>query len=59
MWRDIQAYYIAQAAVNATATFRPDVIVFGGGVMAQQHMLDRVPNEIYCPLERLSPCTQM
>ena len=39
---DIQAYYIAQAAVNATVTFRPDVIVFGGGVMAQQHMLDRV-----------------
>ena len=29
---DIQAYYIAQAAVNATVTFRPDVIVFGGGV---------------------------
>ena len=29
-------------AVNATVTFRPDIIVFGGGVMAQQHMLDRV-----------------
>ena len=29
---DVQAYYIAQAAVNATVTFRPDVIVFGGGV---------------------------
>ena len=39
---DIQAYHIAQAAVNATVTFHPDVIVFGGGVMAQQHMLDRV-----------------
>lgn len=39
---DIQAYYIAQAAVNATVTFRPHVIVFGGGVMAQQHMLHRV-----------------
>ena len=39
---DVQAYYLAQAAVNATVTFRPDVIVFGGGVMAQQHMLDRV-----------------
>ena len=33
---------IAQAAIQATVTFRPDVIVFGGGVMAQQHMLDRV-----------------
>ena len=39
---DVQAYYIAQAAVNATVTFRPDVIVFGGGVMAQAHMLKRV-----------------
>ncbi len=39
---DIQAYYIAQAAVNATVTFRPNVIVFGGGVVAQQHMLNHV-----------------
>ncbi|GGE35832.1 fructokinase ScrK [Streptococcus himalayensis] len=39
---DIQAYYIAQAAIQATVTFRPDVIVFGGGVMAQEHMLHRV-----------------
>ena len=28
---DIQAYYIAQAAIQATVTFRPDVIVFGRG----------------------------
>ncbi|MEY8462669.1 fructokinase ScrK [Streptococcus merionis] len=39
---DIQAYYIAQAAVAATLNFRPEVIVFGGGVMAQEHMLNRV-----------------
>ncbi|WP_439327744.1 fructokinase ScrK [Lonepinella sp. BR2357] len=39
---DIQAYYIAQAALQATLLYRPQVIVFGGGVMAQQHMLDRV-----------------
>ena len=50
---DIQAYYIAQAAVNATVTFRPDVIVFGGGVMAQQHMLDRVREKIHSLIERL------
>ena len=25
-------HHIAQAAVNATVTFRPDVIVFGGGL---------------------------
>ncbi|MFU2180906.1 fructokinase ScrK [Streptococcus pluranimalium] len=39
---DIQAYYIAQAAVQATVLYRPQVIVFGGGVMAQEHMLRRV-----------------
>lgn len=39
---DIQAYYIAQAAVTATLNYRPDRIVFGGGVMAQEHMLNRV-----------------
>lgn len=39
---DVQAHYIAQAAIQATVTFRPDVIVFGGGVMSQRHMLERV-----------------
>lgn len=39
---DKQAYYIAQAAIQATMMFRPEVIVFGGGVMAQDHMLKRV-----------------
>ena len=39
---DIQAYYIAQAALQATVLYRPQVIVFGGGVMAQEHMLNRV-----------------
>ncbi|WP_386694044.1 fructokinase ScrK [Lonepinella sp. MS14435] len=39
---DIQAYYIAQAALQATLLYRPQVIVFGGGVMAQHHMLQRV-----------------
>lgn len=39
---DVQAYYIAQAAVQATLLYRPQVIVFGGGVMAQDHMLKRV-----------------
>lgn len=42
---DVQAYYIAQAAIQATVTFRPDVIVFGGGVMSQEHMLERVRNQ--------------
>ncbi|GFH40050.1 fructokinase ScrK [Pseudolactococcus insecticola] len=39
---DIQAYYIAQAAVAATLTLRPEKIIFGGGVMAQDHMMNRV-----------------
>lgn len=39
---DVQAYYIAQAAVQATLMYRPQVIVFGGGVMGQEHMLKRV-----------------
>ena len=39
---DIQAYLIAQASVQATVLYRPEVIVFGGGVMGQEHMLRRV-----------------
>ncbi|MXQ47818.1 ROK family protein [Streptococcus pneumoniae] len=42
---DIQAYYIAQAVMNATLSFRPEVIVLGGGVMSQNHMLDRVKKQ--------------
>lgn len=39
---DVQAFYIAQAALQATMFYRPQVIVFGGGVMAQDHMVMRV-----------------
>ncbi len=42
---DVQAYYIAQAAVQATLLYRPQVIVFGGGVMGQEHMLKRVRDQ--------------
>lgn len=52
---DIQAYYIAQAAVSATLNFRPDVIVFGGGVMAQSHMLERVRNKFAVLLDNYVP----
>ena len=54
---DIQAYYIAQAAVNATVTFRPDVIVFGGRSNGSTTYVRSCSHEIYCPLERLPPCT--
>ncbi|TPR37806.1 fructokinase ScrK [Apilactobacillus micheneri] len=32
---DIMAYYVAQAAVQMTLTFRPEKIVFGGGVVSE------------------------
>lgn len=32
---DIMAYYVAQAALNATLMFRPGQIVFGGGVVSE------------------------
>lgn len=56
---DKQAYYIAQAAIQATMLFRPEVIVFGGGVMAQDHMLKRVQTQFtellngYLPVPRV------
>lgn len=52
---DIQAYYIAQAAVQATLLYRPDVIVFGGGVMAQEHMLKRVRDKFQALLNDYIP----
>ncbi len=39
---EIEATYIAQCAYNTTLMMSPDVIVFGGGVMHQQHMVDKV-----------------
>ncbi|PCR99057.1 fructokinase ScrK [Lactococcus fujiensis] len=42
---EIQAYYIAQAAVNTTLNFAPEKIVFGGGVMAKPGMLELVKSE--------------
>lgn len=32
---DIMAYYVAQAALDSTLMFRPDKIVFGGGVVSE------------------------
>ena len=39
---EIEASYIAQCAYNTTLMFSPDVIIFGGGVMKQRHMLQNV-----------------
>ncbi|GMA53045.1 hypothetical protein GCM10025857_44020 [Alicyclobacillus contaminans] len=38
----MEAYYIAQCAYNTTLMFSPDVIIFGGGVMKQKHMVQKV-----------------
>ena len=42
---DIQAFYIAQITVNTTLALAPEKIVFGGGVMTQTHMIERVRKE--------------
>lgn len=39
---EIEAYYIAQCAYNTTLMLSPEVIIFGGGVMKQRHMLKKV-----------------
>ncbi|MCF1616736.1 fructokinase ScrK [Tetragenococcus koreensis] len=39
---EIEASYIAQCAYNTTLLFSPDVIIFGGGVMKQRHMVEKV-----------------
>ncbi|WP_323704016.1 ROK family protein [Mammaliicoccus sp. Dog046] len=39
---DIVAYYIAQAAFNTTLMLSPEKIIFGGGVMHQTHLLEKV-----------------
>lgn len=41
LW-DIEASYIAQCVYNTTLMLAPEVIVLGGGVMQQEHLLDKV-----------------
>lgn len=38
----IQAYYIAQALINYTLTLAPEKIILGGGVMNQDHLLQKI-----------------
>ena len=39
---DLQAKYLAQGVLNITASWSPDVIIFGGGVMQQDHLIEKV-----------------
>lgn len=39
---EIEAEYIAQCAYNTTLMLSPDVIIFGGGVMQQKHLQQKV-----------------
>lgn len=39
---DIEAYYIAQLALNTRLNFAPEKIIFGGGVMQQEHLMSKV-----------------
>lgn len=39
---EIEAYYIAQLALNTRLNFAPEKIIFGGGVMQQEHLMSRV-----------------
>lgn len=39
---NIQAYYIAQALMSYVLTLGPEIIILGGGVMNQNHMLTKI-----------------
>ena len=42
---DYEAFYLAQACANYTVTMRPDIIVFGGGVMKQEQLFPKIRKE--------------
>lgn len=39
---EIEAHYLAQAAIAYTTILSPSCIIFGGGVMKQSHLIDKV-----------------
>ncbi len=59
-WR-IEADYLAQACVNVACVLSPRVIVLGGGVMEQEHLLPMIRARAaeyargYLPLPRIEP----
>lgn len=39
---ELEAYYLAQATYNTTLLLAPEVIILGGGVMKQRHLMPKV-----------------
>jgi len=39
---DLEAHYLALLCVNLTSFYSPELIVFGGGVMKQKHLISRI-----------------
>lgn len=39
---DVEAYYIAQCVYNTTLMLSPEIIILGGGVMKQEHLLHKI-----------------
>lgn len=39
---EIEAYYLAQACLDYTLVLSPEMIVFGGGVMHQEHLFEKM-----------------
>ncbi|BDR58068.1 fructokinase ScrK [Xylocopilactobacillus apicola] len=55
---DILAYYVAQAAMDTTLSFRPDKIVFGGGVTSE-NFLNKVRQEFSALLNDYLPTPKL
>ncbi|MEJ5367874.1 MAG: ROK family protein [Bryobacteraceae bacterium] len=59
-WR-VEADYLAQACIAVACVLSPRVIVLGGGVMEQRHLLERIRARVaeyangYFPLPRIEP----
>lgn len=49
VWK-FQANYIAQALVNYTLTLCPEKIILGGGVMNQEHLLEKIKEQFVIEL---------
>ena len=44
---DIEADYLGQCAYNTSLMFSPDVIIFGGGVLKQQQLIEKIRMKFY------------